>query len=44
MRIDAVFKRNADWIGHILSRNCLLHEEEDLEGEIIIFWVHEGRR
>jgi hypothetical protein len=34
--LDAIKRRKANWIGHILCRNCLLEHviEEKLEGRI----------
>ena len=34
--LHEIRKRNANWIGHILRRNCLLKEviEEKIKGEI----------
>ena len=32
--LHEIRKRKADWIGHILRRNCLLHVKQFIEGKI----------
>jgi hypothetical protein len=54
--IQTVNRRKADWIGHILCRNCLLEQviEGKIEGRIVVtgreeeevscYWMKETRR
>jgi ribosomal 50S subunit-associated protein YjgA (DUF615 family) len=44
--IHEISKRKIDWIGHILRRNCLLHQviEGKIKGEIDVTGRRERRR
>jgi len=44
--LNEIRKQNANWIGHILRRNCLLQQvsEGKIKGQIEVTRSQEGRR